>query len=234
MTDLELSLFGRLSFDLSAAMAAGPTLPPLPPGRNQLGIAEERDAVLVVPEGLDPNIQVPLVVLFHGGGGSAEKVLPMMEEHALEKRFLLLVPQSQFVTWDIVIAGSGPDIERLDRALAAVAARYRLDPAHIAFAGWSDGASYALTIGLSNGRFVTHILAFSGGFMTVLMPEGAPRVFISHGLQDQQLPIETSGRKHARQLEEAGYDVRYVVFNGPHKPQPPIIAMAVDAFLADG
>ena len=69
------------------------------------------------------------MVLFHGGGGHAEKILPMMEQHALSRGFLLLVPQSQFPTWDIVIAaGNGPDQERLDVALKEVAAQYRLDP----------------------------------------------------------------------------------------------------------
>ena len=52
----------------------------------------------------------PLVVLFHGGGGSAERILPMLEAHARAARFLLLVPQSLFPTWDIVIAGHGPTL----------------------------------------------------------------------------------------------------------------------------
>jgi phospholipase/carboxylesterase len=138
---LDPFLVGHLTFQ---PLEAAPSKPPLEPGRNALGLFETRDAMLVVPEGVDPNVPTPLMVLFHGGGGHAEKILPMMEQHALSRGFLLLVPQSQFPTWDIVIVGNGPDRERLDIALKEVAARYRLDPTHICFAGHSDGGSYAL------------------------------------------------------------------------------------------
>ncbi|WP_109477038.1 esterase [Paraburkholderia sp. C35] len=221
------SLLGRLSFvpvDVSKA--------PLPPGRNRLGIAGERDAVLYVPTHLDTSKPVPLLVMFHGAGGFPEKVLPFFEEHAERDGFLVLAPHSLYPTWDIVIGGSGPDLERLARALGEVSARYRIDSAHLAFAGFSDGASYALSIGITNGDIASHVIAMSGGFMSVFMQEGAPRVMIAHGLADEQLPIETSGRANAAKLKAAGYDVQYVEFNGPHAIQPAIVGMAVQFFLA--
>ena len=52
---------------------------------------------------------------------------------------------------------------------------------------------YALSNGLCNGDVVTHILAFSAGFMTVLAQDGAPYVFIAHGSKDEQTPVETAG-----------------------------------------
>jgi phospholipase/carboxylesterase len=228
VSSLNPSLFGRFSFTHTDK---APHKPPFPPGRNQLGIADERDAVLYVPKSLDTSKPVPLLVMFHGAGGFAEKVLPFLEPHAEEHGFLLLAPQSQFPTWDIVIAGSGPDIERLDAALIEVASRYTLDRERFGFAGFSDGASYSLSIGISNGSVVTHVIAFSGGFMSVFMPDGKPQVFIAHGLVDEQLPIETSGRKNANQLKDAGYDVAYVEFNGKHIIHPPIVALAVDFFM---
>lgn len=221
------SLLGHLSF-----AHAAPTLPPLLPGRHALGIAPERDAVLYVPESLPDGEPLPLLVMFHGAGGFADKVMPLLQEQADLHKFLLLLPQSMLVTWDIVIGGNGPDLERLDQALAIVASRFALDPAHIGFAGFSDGGSYALSTGLSNGELVTHIMVFSGGFMSVLQPQGQPRVFMSHGLVDEQLPIDTSARLHTAKLKAAGYDVEHVEFNGRHAIQPPIVALAVDFFLA--
>ncbi|ABR88705.1 esterase [Janthinobacterium sp. Marseille] len=222
----DLSLMGRLSFT-----HASPTKSPLQPGRNFLGIAEERDAVLYVPTGLESNAAVPLLVMFHGAGGSAEKVLPFLEEHAERNKFLLLVPQSMYVTWDIVIGGNGPDIQRLGQALTEVASHYLIDQEHFGFAGFSDGGSYSLSTGITNGDLVSHVIVFSGGFMSVFMQEGAPKVFISHGLVDEQLPIETSARPHAAKLKAAGYDVELVEFNGNHSIQPPIVALAVEFFL---
>lgn len=225
---MDSKLAGRLAF-----VPSPPTKPPLAPGRHDLGLWPERDAVLVVPTGIDPAVPTPLVVLFHGGGGSAQKILPMLEAHAEANGFLLLVPQSLYPTWDIVIAGNGPDRERLDTTLAEVAARFTLDPSHIAFAGHSDGGSYALSLGLTNGQVVTHIIVSSAGFMSVQEQEGAPRIFISHGIQDEQIPIDRSGRAHSALLKQAGYDVTYVEYNGPHAYQPPVVALAVNFFLAD-
>ena len=220
------SLFGRLSFT-PAELTKGP----LPPGRNRLGIADERDSVLFVPTGLDALGPVPLFVMFHGAGGFPEKVLPFIEEHAERDKFLILAPHSLFPTWDIVIGGSGPDLERLHQALTAVTSRYRIDRDHLAFAGFSDGASYALSIGITNGDIASHVIAFSGGFMSIFTQEGAPKVFIAHGLSDEQLPIETSGRANVTKLKAAGYDVQYIEFNGLHAIQPAIVGMAIQFFL---
>lgn len=220
-------LMGRLDF-----VHRPPTRPPLPAGENALGLFETRDAQLYVPRGIDPQKPAALVVLFHGGGGSAAKISPMLRQHAEERGFLLLVPQSLFPTWDIVIAGNGPDRARLDTALAEVASRFQLDPAHFVFAGHSDGGSYALSLGLTNGDIVSHVLASSAGFMSVHMQAGAPRVFISHGTRDEQIPIDRSGRVHSSKLKDAGYDVTYIEYDGPHAYQPAVVEQGVEFFLA--
>jgi phospholipase/carboxylesterase len=220
------SLLGRLSF-----AHAEPLKGPLPPGRHHLGIAGERDAVLFVPTGLDEQAAVPLFVMFHGAGGFPEKVLPFIEEHAERDKFLILAPHSMYPTWDIVIGGHGPDLERLQLALIEVTSHYRIDRDHLAFAGFSDGASYALSTGITNGDMVSHVIAFSGGFMSIFTQEGAPKVFIAHGLVDEQLPIDTSARANASKLKAAGYNVQYVEFNGLHVIEPAIVGIAVEFFL---
>ena len=225
---LDPRLAGRLAF-----LPRLPSKEPLPPGRHALGLFETRDALIRVPEHIDPRLPTPLVVLFHGGGGYAEKILPMLEEHAQKRGFLLLVPQSLHPTWDLVIVGNGPDRERLDRALAEVADRFLIDPRHLAFAGHSDGGSYALSLGLTNGDRVSHLIVSSAGFMSVQVQAGAPKIFLSHGTRDEQIPIARSARRHARLLREAGYDLTYVEYDGPHAYNPDVVAQAVDFFLGD-
>src|SRR5262245_52509293 len=157
---LDPSLLGRLSFT-----PAEPSKGPLPPGRHRLGLAEDRDAVLFVPDNLSQSSNpVPLFVMFHGAGGFPEKVLPFIEAHAQQHGFLVLAPHSPYPTWDLVIGGNGPDLERLHQALTEVTSRYRVDRRHLAFAGFSDGASYALSIGVTNGDIASHVIALSGGF----------------------------------------------------------------------
>lgn len=223
------SLLGRLSFALT-----DPIKPPLPPGRHFLGLAPERDTVLVVPEGLEADKPVPLLVMFHGSSGSAEKVLPFLEEHAEKHRFLLLVPQSTYYTWDLSVGGNGPDLERLDRALAEVAACFALDRDRIGFAGFSDGASYSLSVGLTNGHLLSHVIAFSGGYMNLYLPSGMPRIFIAHSPEDEQLPLAASKSKHVDKLQAAGYDLEYFEFNGRHVIHPHVVGKGIDFFLNTG
>ena len=78
-----------------------------------------------------------------------------------------------------VLERARADIAFLDRALGELFSRCAVDPARIAVAGFSDGASYALAVGLTNGTFVTEIIAFSPGFLSLGDVEGKPRVFIS-------------------------------------------------------
>ncbi len=221
-------LAGRLHFR--------PRLPseePLPAGCHALGLFAERDARLYVPSALPARRPVPLVVLFHGGGGSAEKILPMLAVHAEARGFLLLTPQSLHPTWDLVIAGNGPDRERLDHALHAVAAHFLIDPARLAFAGHSDGGSYALSLGLTNGDLVSHLIVSSAGFLSVQMQAGAPRIFLSHGTRDEQIPVARSGRRHAEALVHAGYDVVYVEYDGPHAYDANVVRQAMSFFFED-
>ncbi len=225
---IDSDLAGRLDFRHRL-----PTRQPLPSGRHDLGLFAERDAMLVVPDGLDPRRPCRLVVLFHGGGGSAERILPMLKRHAHAEKFLLLVPQSLFPTWDIVIAGHGPDRERVAAALAHVADRFLLDPERLCFAGHSDGGSYTLSLGLANGDVASHLIVSSAGFLSVHLQVGAPKIFLSHGTQDEQILIDRSARVHVPALREAGYPVTYVEYDGPHAHQPAVVAQAVDFFLSD-
>lgn len=225
---LDGALAGRLDFRPDAE----PVAAPLPPGRHGLAFGDEgREAVLVVPEGLPLNQPLPLLVMFHGAGGEANRVLPHFVPHARARRFLLLAPQSRFPTWDIVIGGHGPDLQRLEAALAAVASHFRLDPSHLAFAGFSDGGSYALSVGVTNGDVASHVIGLSAGFMNTFTQAGKPRVFLGHGRSDRQLPIETSAHPHAKRLIDSGHDLTLLPFDGDHVIDPSVVARAVEFFL---
>jgi phospholipase/carboxylesterase len=107
-------------------------------------------------------------------------------------------------------------VESIDQALGQVFGQYAVDPERLAIAGFSDGASYALSLGLANGQLFDHVIAFSPGFMAPPRQEGSPKVFISHGVQDQVLPISRCSRRIVPQLKAAGYQVTYREFAGGH------------------
>src|SRR6185437_10263918 len=130
-------------------------------------------------------------------------------------------------TWDVIIGGYGPDVQFIDRALAQTYDTCAIAPKRIAMGGFSDGASYALSLGLTNGDLFSHIIAFSPGFMVPLERRGQPHIFVAHGVNDQILPIDRCGRRVVRALRHAGYDVDYHEFDGPHTVPPEIASGAV-------
>jgi phospholipase/carboxylesterase len=146
---------------------------------------------------------------------------------------LLLVPDSREQTWDVIRGGYGPDVTYIDRALEQTFSRYNIDQARIAIGGFSDGASYALSIGITNGDLFTHVVAFSPGFVAKASEHGSPALFISHGTHDRVLPIEACSRKIVPRMKRAGYRVRYSEFDGPHTVPAEIAREAIDWFLKD-
>lgn len=192
-----------------------------------------RDGVIYVPAGYTPARPAPLVVMLHGAGGSAAGGLRPFEGLANERGFVLLAPESRAMSWDIRWGSFGPDVEFIDRALARVFRACAIDPARIAVEGFSDGASYALALGLANGDLFRRVVAFSPGFLVLSDPVGKPGVFISHGMRDDVLDIDRSSRAIVPRLRRAGYEVRYQEFDGGHRV-PPEIATEAATWLVAG
>lgn len=142
----------------------------------------------------------------------------------------MLARDSRGVTWDMVLGGFGPDVAFIDKALDRVFQSYAVDPARIAIEGFSDGASYALSPGVQNGGLFTHVMAFSPGFMQARRAEGAPRIFVSHGVDDTILPIGNASRRIVPQLQKARYDVISREFAGPHAAPRALVREAVAWF----
>jgi predicted esterase len=134
----------------------------------------------------------------------------------------------------VIAADYGPDVELIDQALAKVFSNYAVDASRLAIGGFSDGASYALSLGLINGVLFRHIIAFSPCFMAPSRQTDAPRIFISHGTRDTVLPIEQCSRRLVPRLQRAGYDVTYREFDGPHTVPAEVAREAVNWYLSAG
>lgn len=147
------------------------------PGLQSLGIERDEDALLYLPKTYAHDEAAPLAVIFHGAGGDARGAINLFQREADTRGLLLLATRSRQRSWDVTAAGRfGPDITFLDRALRMIFARYAIDPGQIAVAGFSDGASYALSVGLTNGGLFSAIMAFSPGFVAPGETAGKPRI----------------------------------------------------------
>jgi len=120
----------------------------------------------------------------------------------------------------------------MDRALERVFETVSVDPARMAVGGFSDGASYAVSLGLLNGDLFRRVVAFSPGFIVNGPPQGTPRFFISHGTADPILPIDQCSRVIVPWLRTHRYDVTFREFDGGHEV-PADIARESMVWLAE-
>jgi phospholipase/carboxylesterase len=86
--------------------------------------------------------------------------------HLLPLYTHLLCDATAVVDWVMSASGEfGPDARYLSAAAQRVLRTYKVNPSRIALVGFSDGATYALSLGLPLGRVFHHIVAFSPGDM---------------------------------------------------------------------
>jgi phospholipase/carboxylesterase len=205
-----------------------------PKGQHSLGVEGARAALVYVPVNYRRDAPAPLAVMLHGAGGTAEQAMSFMQRFADESNLIVVAPQSAAATWDAISGNFGRDVLALDRLLGQIFARYSVDARRVAVGGFSDGASYALGLGLTNGDLFTHVLAFSPGFVAGgrgLDQGQRPRLFVSHGTRDRVLPIDRCSRPIVEQARAAGYIVRYREFDGPHTVPEEIAREAVGWFV---
>ena len=185
-------------------------------GERALGLDGRRDAILHLPPGpsKDP---LPLAVLFHGAGQNAESVLRRLGPPSDEAGVAVLAPYSRDSSWDAIRGTFGRDVSFVNRCLELVFDSVAVDPARIAVGGFSDGATYALSLGLINGDLFRRVVAFSPGFVVDGAPHGRPDFFISHGTNDPILPISRCSRLIVAGLQKRGYDVTFREFEGGHE-----------------
>lgn len=245
-TRLSVILAGALAVVSAAAAGAAPVKPAKTPVARVLaarpgavvdslppGITKIADGALIYrPRTLVPGPH-PLIVLFHGAGQGADELMTVFRPEADKRGLILLAPKSAGDTWDLAASAArfhgrrptngempefGPDVARIDAALATAFQKAAIDPRQVILAGFSDGASYALSLGLANPDLVHGILAFAPGMM--IAPgrvSVAQRVFIAHGGTDRAIPIKVSRDGLAPSLAAAGMKVQFRSFYGGHE-----------------
>ena len=197
----------------------------------QLGDTPDRDGFLYIPQGYKPDVAAPLLVMLHGAGNtslSTAYAFPLADELGI----ILLAPDSRDDrTWDGVLRSWGPDLDFIAKALRLTYDRYNVDRQHVGVGGFSDGASYALSLGISYGDQFGKIISMSPGVMQPIEARGKPKIFISHGIADPVMPIDQTSRQFVPKLKSLGYDVTYREYDGRHSPSPPVVREAFEWFL---
>jgi phospholipase/carboxylesterase len=178
-----------------------------------------RNGVLYVPASYNASNPAPLVVALHGAGGSGASWtsagwLSLLDEFGA----VMIAPDSRaFGTWDLLEAGEyGPDVEFIDDALAEVFRKVNVNASRVVVAGFSDGASEALGLGLLNGDLFNGVVGFSPGMVYAPFFRGNTRAFVSHGTNDKVLGFWRSRDIVVPAIQELGVPVQFTSFDGGH------------------
>ena len=201
-------------------------------GEHALTLENGQPALLRIGPGSEGARPAVLVAL-HGAGGSPADALDAFRGAWDEPGLVVVAPQSKGETWSILRQELDEDLESVNGALAAVYERCDVDHTRVFVGGFSDGATYALTLAVANGDLFPAVIAFSPGGVDGGQPVGKTRVFVSHGTLDPILPIETTGDPVVQRLRKAGYDVTYRRFEGGHSVDPENSERAI-RWLLDG
>ncbi len=219
--DLFAAESGRLGVSHKYSVAS------IKPGVHVLDDNNGRRALLCIPPTYNAAVPSPFMLMLHGARGDGDRTLEGQRDAADRHGVVLLCPSTRSGTWDAITGSFAHDLEKLDTLLAQVFERCNIDPTRIASGGFSDGATYALSLGLLNGQLFTHIIAHSPGFIISDERYGKPRVYVSHGRQDEVLPFDRCGAVIVAQLEKEGYAPRFDVFDGGHVASPELRSAAL-------
>lgn len=190
-----------------------------------------------VPEGLDTSKPAPLVLLLHGAAQPAAEIFNVVAPVAKTHGVVVVAPQARRYSWDAIVSvrergepAFGEDTQRVDASLAAVFRQVTIDPARVAIMGFSDGGSYALSLGPRNQDLFTHIMAFSPGGVIPFTDPPHARVFVAHGRKEGTFENVANGI--VPEFRRRGFDVQFEPFDGGHTVRDVEARKALDWFLS--
>ena len=135
----------------------------------------------------------------------------------------MLFMSSHTSTWDGIRHVYGRDLIASDIALSQVLSMFP-KIIEVAISGFSDGATYALNLGLTNPELFSCILAWSPGFIINSTNTSLndpcfilPKVFISHGIDDNVMNIQRCSHSIVKILRSRHIDVMFKEFQGEHE-----------------
>lgn len=164
-----------------------------------------RSAVVFVPDSAGPGS--PLLLNFHGFGGSAEAhvLTADLREMASREGLVLAYPQGSLLDgsshWNAALPGpdnksSAQDLDFAAALVDNIATQYGVDRERVYAAGYSNGAMLSYALACHGGGLVSAVVAVSGTFLNQdegCSPASAVPLLLIHGTADTVLPYDGDG-----------------------------------------
>ena len=163
----------------------------------------ERTALVAEPAKSPEKTAVPLVLVFHGHGGTSEKAARSFKIHEAWPEALVIYPQGlptsgrildflgEYAGWQHLAGMDGDrDVKLVDEILSWAKSRYTIDPAHTFAAGHSNGGSMVYVLWSSRPDRFAAFAPSSSVFPAAVIGTAKPKpVFIVAGRQDSVVPF---------------------------------------------
>ena len=163
---------------------------------------QQRSYRLHVGRGVDAARAAPLVLVFHGGGGTPEQIEreSRFSELADREGFVVAYPAGYRRSWndgrdsDAVGAQRDgvDDVAFVNALIDDVAARVRIDPRRICATGISNGAMFSHRVATALSQRIAAIVSVAGGLPKPLLAHFEARspvsVLVVHGTLDPLVP----------------------------------------------
>jgi polyhydroxybutyrate depolymerase len=156
----------------------------------------EREYILYVPNSYDGTSVVPLLLNFHGFGGSASEFIndADMRAEAEANSFILVYPQGSCLNgashWnpcpvDGDNKSTADDVGFVEAMISEISSQYNLDMERIYAAGYSNGGMMAYGLANYKSDLIAAVASVSGAMLNCIGPTSHPMPVIHlHGTSD--------------------------------------------------
>ena len=164
-----------------------------------------REYVLYIPNSYDGTSSVPLMLNFHGFGGSASDYMQEADMRSLAEAetFILIYPQGSSLDglphWNACPLGGdnksdADDFGFIEAIINEISSQYNLDMERIYAAGYSNGGMMAYGLANYKSDLVAAVASVSGVMLECIGSTSHPMpVLHLHGTSDGVLPYNGSG-----------------------------------------
>ena len=176
--------------------------------RQNVGLMHARNArqerggySVYVPEYMDENVPLPLIMALHGGSGHGRDFLWSWLGDARAHGAILVCPTSQGGTWSLMEPET--DGDRLLAILDEVRSLWPVDESRLLLTGMSDGGTFTYLAGLRQGAPFTHLAPVAASFHPMLLgfldPARLRRapITIIHGALDWMFAVDMAREAHS-------------------------------------
>jgi poly(3-hydroxybutyrate) depolymerase len=176
---------------------------------------KERTYYLFIPEKLEKEKPVPMVILLHGSGHNGLSFIDRWKELAAKERFIIVGPDSlNSKDWQIPV--DGPDF--ICDLVEDLKTKYPIDGRRVYLFGHSGGAIQALHLSLYESQYFAATVAHAGVIDPRMMPfiERARRkipIAIFVGTKDRLFPVKDV-RSTRDALNASGFNAQLTEIKG--------------------